>query len=133
MKITKVYKNQRWVCYECGVNIKPSEVILSPFPLDVLSKLKRSTKCDFINKKGFLIRTSVEYIKNSNFNRMMRCPKCKGIAYNGFIRCFPPNSKRREPPQYEKRIKFDEEKYYTTTTNVPFTRIIETNNEITHF
>lgn len=126
MKITKVYKNQVWACFECGFNINPSDVILSPFPLNILNKFKKSDKCDFINKRGFLMRTSMDYIKNSNFNRMMICPKCKKIAFNGFKKHFPPNSKRKNLPQYEKRLNFLEEEYlpsmYTTTT------IIENNN-----
>lgn len=110
MKLSRIYKNQKWICPSCKGKLSPETIILSPFSLDVIkAKMKIETNLIFINKKGMIEINSMKYIEKSNFNRMLVCPKCKEKILDGFLMELSPNTKSKEKtvnPRLNAKIKF---------------------------
>jgi hypothetical protein len=97
MKLSRIYKNQKWICPSCKGKLSPGTIILSPFSLDVIkAKMKIGTNLIFINKRGMIEINSMKYIEKSNFNRMLVCPKCKEKILDGFLMELSPNTKNKE-------------------------------------
>jgi hypothetical protein len=110
MKLSRIYKNQKWTCPSCKGKLSPETIILSPFSLDVIkAKIKMQTNLIFINKKGMIEINSMKYIGKSNFNKMLVCPKCKENILDGFLMELSPNTKSKEKtvnPRLTMKTKF---------------------------
>jgi hypothetical protein len=110
MKLSRIYKNQKWICPSCKGKLSPETIILSPFSLDVIkAKIKMQTNLIFINKRGMIEINSMKYVEKSNFNKMLVCPKCKENILDGFLMELSPNTKNKEKtvnPRLNAKIKF---------------------------